>query len=737
MSSLHVIITILVLFLSGIDIIEAKINVLALDFNQTTETDVLKNLSKECSEDMEIKSALDDETLSGEPKDKILQLCESGYAPDVIMISGHYASAWSGDRGSLTLVELEKLSCNPKCNNFFSKVKIGFFLACNNLIKTAKTNETAEQFMRRILEEHQDRFGPDNAIDAGIDMFEGENGDTNARRLSDIFSNYKAMMGFDGGAPLSGKEGGKSEIGFKNVFEKLKQKTKSKNICEGLGKILENDKEKSLDPLVKLLDSWKEEMNNVEAQGHGQDAAYLCQQCFDGSKINSEEVPRTIICDLLSEDNERITNAITEVLINPAWLDRLFNKMAQAIEIMCGDEIPCAKLNITKDQKNLLLEIARKKLKFYPSLVHKWSALKMILYLHKKNDSLVLEHSELFKKLLNDYMKSSQVINRDVFRQTILEAPLPIIEKNADELFLHYKTTEDRELKRDIYDCFAKTLGAYKGTIFLDNVHNYKFSSDNKYFYIVSFDGLIKVFEINEKDEKLKNLGGNIIKQNQVAWGVDISADGKYIAIASRDKTVKVYKTGRGLLSELGGEEIKANEDFRSIAISKDSKYVLATAFSDGIIKVLEIKDEKLKELGGDKIQYHKNDVLKVDISEDSGYVATASSDGTARVYKIRDGTLIELKGAKIQSKEGFYRVSISADNKYVSIGQFDGALKVFKISDENLVEIAEDEIKKHEILTNKDKSSDKYRIIISQETGTVQLFNANKDDGRLVEFGK
>ncbi|OFZ21682.1 MAG: hypothetical protein A2202_08685 [Bdellovibrionales bacterium RIFOXYA1_FULL_36_14] len=774
----RVIIAILILSLSGINFLEAKINVLALDFNQTSETDVLKNLSKECSGDIEVRSALDDEKLSGGPEERIIQLCEAGYAPDVIMISGHFASSWSGGRGRLTLVDLEKLSCDPRCNNFFSKVKIGFFLACNNLLGAEKTNETAENYVRRLMEEHQGDFDADTIIEAGIDMYETEGGNTNAFRLSNIFSNSKALLGFAGGAPLTSKENGMSDIGFKNVFEKFNQKTQSKNICEGLGKILENEKEKSLDPLVKLLGSWKEEMNKTEAVG--QDAAYLCQQCQDSLKTENEEVPRTIICNLLSGDKERQSKAIQKAFSNPTWVNKLFTRIVQAMELTCNDEIPCAKLNITKEQRDILLGIARKKIELYPLLVHKWIPLKMMLYLSDKDNLIMSEYVEHFKKYLNDYIKNPKVINRDLFRQTIQEAPHVVIKQNADELFLHYKTTKDWHLKSDIHEIFVKTIGFYKNIFFhSESVLESEFSSSNKYLVTASADGISRVLEIKDgklvalggdkikhaagwlsskispdekyivtvsedgtskvleiKDDKLVELGGDKIKQVGL-FSSNISNNEKYIVTTSKDGTSKVFEIKDGKLVELGGDKIKhAAGRWFSSNISNNEKY-LVTASDDGTSKVFEIKDGKLVELGGDKIKYTAGR-LSTKISANEQYIVTASNDGISKVFEIKDGKLVELGGDKIQHTAGWLSTTISANDKYIVTASNDGTSKVFEIKDGKLVELGGDKIKQEGLLSSKISPNEKYRVTPAFD-GTSQVFEIVKDGEKtkLVELGK
>ena len=115
------------------------IEILGLDFNTQDELNAYKKLLKDCP-NIKFTTPLDEDqsSLGNNAYDRLLSLCKKNYSPDIVVFTGHFASAWSSGRGSLRLDDLEKLSCQPECFPFFNKVSFGFFHACNNLLGTPK-----------------------------------------------------------------------------------------------------------------------------------------------------------------------------------------------------------------------------------------------------------------------------------------------------------------------------------------------------------------------------------------------------------------------------------------------------------------------------------------------------------------------------------------------------------------------------------------------------------------------
>ena len=75
------------------------------------------------------------QTDGGEPEKSFRQMLESGATCDGLVISGHHTGSFGGKRaqGSLGIDFLERMSCDPRYEKFFSKVKAVWLQGCRTL----------------------------------------------------------------------------------------------------------------------------------------------------------------------------------------------------------------------------------------------------------------------------------------------------------------------------------------------------------------------------------------------------------------------------------------------------------------------------------------------------------------------------------------------------------------------------------------------------------------------------
>ncbi|WP_413199060.1 AAA-like domain-containing protein [Nostoc piscinale] len=146
---------------------------------------------------------------------------------------------------------------------------------------------------------------------------------------------------------------------------------------------------------------------------------------------------------------------------------------------------------------------------------------------------------------------------------------------------------------------------------------------------------------------------------------VDVSPNSSFIASASVDKTVKLWRRDGQAVATLTGHTATV----RCVKFSPDGQ-ILASASEDGTVKLWTTAGILLKTLKG-----HNASIWGVAFSPDGQIIASASFDRTMKLWK-RDGTLLKtFSGERV----GFWGVAFSPDGQLVAASSIDGIVKIWK----------------------------------------------------------
>lgn len=145
---------------------------------------------------------------------------------------------------------------------------------------------------------------------------------------------------------------------------------------------------------------------------------------------------------------------------------------------------------------------------------------------------------------------------------------------------------------------------------------------------------------------------------------VSFSPDGKYLASASQDKTVKLWTAEGQLLKTLDGH----TDTVRSVAFSPDGQQI-ASAGDDFKIKIWDLDGTNSYTLS------HKAEVYSVTFSPDGKQIASASLDGTVKLWN-RQGKLIRTLN---QSGNQMYSVAFSPDSRLLVAGGRNGLIQLWE----------------------------------------------------------
>jgi WD40 repeat protein/uncharacterized caspase-like protein len=193
---------------------------------------------------------------------------------------------------------------------------------------------------------------------------------------------------------------------------------------------------------------------------------------------------------------------------------------------------------------------------------------------------------------------------------------------------------------------------------------------------------------------------------------VSFSPDGKTLASASADHTIKLWRVDGTLLKTLQGHK----RSVLSVGFSPDGKLIASTS-TDKTIKLWSLDGTLVKTL-----QAHSDDVSSISFSPDGKTIASVSADKTIKLWNL-DGTLLKTLH---DGNSRFTSASFSPDGKTMTSVSQNGTVKLWKVDGTLLKTLPEHRPE----LNSVSVSLDGQTIISVNQDGTAKLWNSN---GKLL----
>ena len=191
-------------------------------------------------------------------------------------------------------------------------------------------------------------------------------------------------------------------------------------------------------------------------------------------------------------------------------------------------------------------------------------------------------------------------------------------------------------------------------------VMSVSFSPQGKTIATASADKTVKLWNLNGRE--IQTLKGHHALVNSVVF----SRDGQIIATASEDKTAKLWSLNGKEIQKLIGHKAAVN----SVNFSQDGQ-IIATASADNTAKLWNRNGQEIKTFIG-----HKAAIKSVNFSPDGQTIATASADNTVKLWNRNGQEIRTLSG----HKDWVWSVSFSPDGKTIATASKDSTVKLWTL---------------------------------------------------------
>ncbi|MEC4985439.1 MAG: hypothetical protein SAJ37_15725 [Oscillatoria sp. PMC 1068.18] len=260
-------------------------------------------------------------------------------------------------------------------------------------------------------------------------------------------------------------------------------------------------------------------------------------------------------------------------------------------------------------------------------------------------------------------------VQKRLARELSLNAELNRLATSAETLFVSHKE----------FDALLESLRAAK-RMQLETENAQKQMNWRKFFFkkktpsTIKTDTKLKVITTLEKSlygvQERNRLEGHADLVLDVAY----SPDGKYLATASRDRTLKLWQPNGSLVASFTGHK----NTVTGVAFAPNGK-ILASSSWDGTVRIWRLDGKEIVRISADP-----GYVLSIAFSPDGKSLVSAGSQDQVNIWNLQGKLIKKIAG----NQSNINQVRFSPDGKFIATAGDDGTVKIWQSSSGKLLRV-------------------------------------------------
>ncbi|MDX2941084.1 hypothetical protein [Streptomyces caniscabiei] len=161
------------------------------------------------------------------------------------------------------------------------------------------------------------------------------------------------------------------------------------------------------------------------------------------------------------------------------------------------------------------------------------------------------------------------------------------------------------------------------------------------------------------------------------------SPDGKYLATASYDRSVRLWDVADPSRPKALGKPLTGHTSWVSSAVFAPDGRTLASAGDDGTIRIWDVRDPRAPRALGAPLTGHDGTIFLIAFSPDGKTLASVGEDQTVRLWDVSDPAHATELGAPLTGHSAPVRaVAFGPDGKTLATGGDDNTIRLWDVAD-------------------------------------------------------